>query len=100
MEKWEALRNLLKADVSHVVHYSHDKRFEHSVTERYLKYMDELDARDHRLKIDTALQHVNDVHKETLKVLDDQPKGFLYTGVPDFDQKTWDKMLKNLEGLS
>ena len=77
MDKWDALRNLLKADMSHVVHYSHDKRFEHSVTERYLRYMDELDERDKK-----------------------QKEGFLFTGVPDFDREQWKKMLKNLEGLS
>ena len=77
MDKWEALRHLLKAELSHVVHYSHDKRFEHSVTERYLRYMDELDAKEKKDK-----------------------EGFLFTGIPDFDKATWEKMLKNLEGLS
>ena len=99
-DKWTALRNLMKAELSHVVHYSHDKRFEHSVTERYLKYMDELDARDRRECIGDALNIVNELHKDTLEQLDDKPKGFLFTGVPDFDQKNWDKMLKNLEGLA
>ena len=59
-DKWTALRNLMKAELSHAVHYSHDKRFEHSVTERYLRYMDELDAKEKKDK-----------------------EGFLFTGVPD-----------------
>ena len=46
MNKWEELRLLMKADISHAVHYSHDKRFEHSVTERHLRYMDELDENE------------------------------------------------------
>jgi len=75
LSKWEQLRCLMKADVAHNVHYSHDKNYEHSVTDRYLKYMDELDAKE----------------KEA---------GFLFTGVPDFDKKQWEKMLKNLEGLA
>ena len=29
-----------------------------------------------------------------------EPEGFYFTGVPEFDKKTWEKMLKNLEGLS
>ena len=66
----------------------------------YLKYMDELDARDRRECIGDALNIVNELHKDTLEQLDDKPKGFLFTGVPDFDQKNWDKMLKNLEGLA
>ena len=74
-DKWTALRNLMKAELSHVVHYSHDKRYEHSVTERYLRYMDELDAKE-------------------------KNKGFLFTDVPEFDREQWEKMLKNLEGLS
>ena len=74
-DKWDALRNLMKAELSHVVHYSHDKRYEHSVTERYLRYMDELDAKE-------------------------KNKGFLFTDVPEFDREQWEKMLKNLEGLS
>ena len=77
LDKWESLRCLMKADIAHNVHYSHDKNYEHCVTERYLKYMDELDERDKK-----------------------QDKGFLFTGVPEFDKKTWEKMLKNLEGLS
>lgn len=76
-DKWTSLRNLMKAELSHVVHYSHDKRFEHSVTERYLKYMDELDERDKKNK-----------------------EGFLFTDIPDFDKEQWEKMLKNLEGLA
>ena len=80
MNKWETLRLLMKADISHAVHYSADKNYEHMVTERYLKYMDELDEKE---------------KKENTK-----QEGFLFTGVPDFNKKTWERMLKNLEGLS
>jgi hypothetical protein len=75
MDKWEELKLLLKADMSHVVHYSNDKYYEHGVTKRYLEHMEYLEKKE----------------KET---------GFLFTDVPDFDRKQWDKMLKNLEGLS
>ena len=76
LDKWEKLRNLIKADISHAVHYSSDKNFEHNVSLRYLKYMEELDARDK------------------------QSDGFYFTGIPDFDKKAWEKILENLEGLS
>ncbi len=75
MDKWEELKLLMKADISHAVHYSSDKNYEHGVTKRYLEMMEDLEKKE----------------KET---------GFLFTDVPDFDRKQWDKMLKNLEGLS
>ena len=99
-DKWESLRNLLTADMSHAVHYSSDKDYEHGVTKRYLKYMDELDERERKEKISSALDIVNDLHSETLNKLADNTQGFYFTGVPDFDKKTWEKMLENLEGLS
>ena len=75
MNKWETLKKLMKADISHAVHYSSDKNYEHSVTQRYLRIMDDLDKKENN-------------------------EGFLFTDVPTFDQKTWDRMLKNLEGLA
>ncbi len=75
MDKWEELKLLMKADISHAVHYSSDRNYEHQVTERYLDHMEYLEKKE----------------KET---------GFLFTGIPDFDKATWEKMLKNLEGLS
>jgi len=75
MNKWETLRELMKADISHAVHYSSDRNYEHGVTQRYLQIMDDLDKKENN-------------------------KGFLFTDVPEFDKKTWEKMLKNLEGLS
>ena len=84
LDKWESLRNLLKADIAHNVSYSSDKNWEHGVTKRYLNYMDELDERE----------------KKEPKEKKQEPEGFYFTGVPDFDQKAWEKMLKNLEGLS
>jgi hypothetical protein len=90
MDKWEELKLLMKADISHAVHYSNDKRYEHNVTERYLKYMDELDVREKK-------HHIKD-HAQIMAVK--ESKGFLFTDVPDFDRATWKKMLENLEGLS
>ena len=89
MDKWEELRKLLKADISHAVHYSSDKNYEHGMTKRYLDMMDELDEREKK-------HHIKD-HVQHMAVKQD---GFLYTDVPEFDKATWEKMLKNLEGLS
>lgn len=75
MNKWEELKKLMKADIAHSVHYSSDRNYEHNVTQRYLGHMDYLEK------------------KENIG-------GFLFTDVPEFDKKTWEKMLKNLEGLS
>lgn len=77
LDKWEELKLLMKADIAHNVHYSHDKNYEHQVTERYLKHMEYLENKEKN----------ND-------------KGFLFTDVPEFDKKQWEKMLKNLEGLA
>ncbi len=97
MDKWEELKLLLKADMSHVVHYSNDKYYEHSVTKRHLEMMEQLERKE---KINDALEIIDELHGDTLRRLDDKPKGFLYTDVPEFDRATWKKMLKNLEGLS
>ena len=75
MNKWEELKLLMKADIAHSVHYSSDRNYEHNVTQRYLNHMDYLEK------------------KENISE-------FLFTDVPEFDKKTWEKMLKNLEGLS
>lgn len=49
------------------------------------RYMDELEIEQHR--INPFVKH---------------EEGFLYTGVPTFDQKAWDEILeeKGLQGLS
>ena len=77
MDKWEELKLLLKADISHVVHYSNDKYYEHGVTKRYLEIMDQLDEREKRSE-----------------------KPFLFTDIPEFDKSTWKRMMDELQGLS
>ena len=69
----------MKADISYAVHYSSDKDYEHSVTKRHLRWMDELDEREKKQR---------------------ESEGFYFTGIPEFDKKAWEKMLENLEGLS
>ena len=53
----------------------------------WMEYLDEKEAKD-----------IKD-HAQIMSV-GEKEEGFLFTGVPTFDQKEWDKMLKNLEGLS
>lgn len=77
VDKWDELKSLMKAEISHNVHYSNDKRYEHCVTERYLEMMEYLERKEKK-----------------------QDKGFLFTDVPEFDKKQWEKMLMNLEGLA
>ena len=49
-DKWESMRNLINADISHAVHYSHDKLFEHNVSLRYKNYMEALDTQENWYK--------------------------------------------------
>jgi hypothetical protein len=46
MDKWEELKLLMKADISHAVHYSSDKDYEHGMTKRYLEMMDYLEKKE------------------------------------------------------
>lgn len=49
-DKWKRLNHLIRADISHAVHYSSDKLFEHGVSLRYLKYMEQLDIEENWYK--------------------------------------------------
>lgn len=46
MDKWKKLKLLMEADISHAVHYSLDKNYEHGVTQRYLRYMKSLEKEE------------------------------------------------------
>jgi hypothetical protein len=77
MDKWEELKLLIDGHMSWPVIYSHSREFEKGEMKRV---------------------------KEWMKYLEDKEKdrGFLFTEVPNFDQKTWEKILeeKGLQGLS
>ena len=91
MNKWQELKKLIDADLSWPVHYSLDRNYEKSVLMRIkdrMEYLEEKEAKDIKN------------HAQIMAVKDEKQEGFLFTGVPTFDQKEWDKMLKNLEGLS
>lgn len=64
MDKWEKLKHYIKADISHAVHYSHDKLFEHNVSLRYLKYIEALEKEEQEYlaaKIEKAKEIMNDL---------------------------------------
>lgn len=77
MDKWDELKHLIEADLSHVVHYSSDKKFEHNTMLRVKEWMEYLERKEKKAD-----------------------QGFLFTDVPEFDKKQWEKMLTNLQGLS
>lgn len=49
-DKWEKIKNLINADISHAVHYSNDKLFEHGVSLRYMKYMEAIEIEENWYK--------------------------------------------------
>lgn len=67
MNKWEQLRLLIEATVSHNVQYSYDKNVENCSFKSVLKWMEELDQREKK-------------HLE-------ETNAFLSTDVPDFDHR-------------
>jgi hypothetical protein len=46
MDKWEKLKSLIEADLSWMVHYSHDKKFDRTMIERYLNMMRNLEQEE------------------------------------------------------
>ena len=87
MDKWKELRSLVEATLAHNVQYSHDKAYDRYSYKRMLEWMDMLENRE---------------KKERPRIPEAPKEGFLYTGVPEFDQKAWEKIMeeKGLQGLS
>ena len=90
INKWEELRLLIEATLSHNVQYSHDKAFDRYSYQRVLVWMDDLDKRE------------KESCEPRKKIPEAPQEGFYFTGVPDFDQKAWEEILerKGLQGLS
>lgn len=82
MDKWSELRNLIDATISHNVQYSYDKNVENYSYKAVIKWMDDLDRREKK-----ELEETN---------------AFLFTDVPEFDKKAWERILeeKGLQGLA
>lgn len=82
LDKWEELKTIIKGRIAWPVHFSHSREFEQGEMKKVLEWMDYLEKKE----------------KEQPK----QEKGFLYTDIPDFDRKTWERILeeKGLQGLA
>ena len=77
MDKWEELKKLIDGHMAWPVIYSHSREFEKGEMQRVKEWMEYLEKKE-------------------------KDKGFLFTDVPTFDQKTWERILeeKGLQGLS
>ena len=77
MDKWEELKKLIDGHMAWPVIYNHSKEFEKGEMQRVKEWMEYLEKKE-------------------------KDKGFLFTDVPTFDQKTWERILeeKGLQGLS
>ena len=90
MDKWNELKKLIDGHMAWPVIYSHSKDFERGELKRVKEWMEYLEKKE----TDYIKNHAQ------IMAVKEKEEGFLFTGVPTFDQKEWDKMLKNLEGLS
>ena len=90
MDKWEELKKLIDGHMSWPVIYSHSRDFEKGEMQRVKEWMEYLEKKEsENIKL----------HVQKMAV---KEEGFLYTEIPIFDRKTWDRILeeKGLQGLS
>lgn len=90
MDKWEELKKLIDGHMSWPVIYSHSREFEKGEMQRVKEWMEYLEKKEsENIKL----------HVQKMAV---KEEGFLYTEIPIFDRKTWDRILeeKGLQGLS
>jgi hypothetical protein len=95
MNKWNSLKSLIQAKLSNRVHYSFDRAYEQDQLYWVMEEMKALEENERKQEVAEALNIINKPHG-------DFSEGFLYTGIPIFDQKTWERILeeKGLQGLS
>ena len=93
LDKWEELKYLIKGRLSWPVHYSHSKEYENGEMNKVLEWMEYLEKKESK---DIA------THVQKMAVEETKQEGFLFTSIPTFDQKAWEKILeqKGLQGLS
>ena len=90
MDKWNELKLLIDGHMSWPVIYSHSREFEKGEMQRVKEWMEYLEKKEsENIKL----------HVQKMAV---KEEGFLYTEIPIFDRKTWDRILeeKGLQGLS
>ena len=93
MDKWEELKLLIDGHMAWPVIYSHSREFEKGEMNKVLEWMEYLEKKESK---DIA------THVQKMAVEETKQEGFLFTSIPTFDQKAWEKILeqKGLQGLS
>ena len=93
MDKWEELKKLIDGHMAWPVIYSHSKEFERGELKRVKEWMEYLEKKE--------TDYIKN-HAQIMAVKEDKKEGFLFTEIPTFDQKTWERILeeKGLQGLS
>jgi len=93
MDKWQELKLLIDGHMAWPVIYSHSREFEKGELKRVKEWMEYLEKKES----DNIKLHV-----QKMAVEENQEEGFLFTSIPTFDQKTWERILeeKGLQGLS
>ena len=59
MDKWEKLKSLIEADLSWMVQYSHDKKFDRTMSERYLNMMRNLEQEENEIHSTSRIDNVS-----------------------------------------
>ena len=90
MDKWEELKLLIDGHMAWPVIYSHSREFEKGEMKRVKEWIAYLEKKES--------ESIN-LHIQKMAVKEEE-KGFLFTDIPDFDKKSWEKILENLQGLS
>jgi hypothetical protein len=94
MDKWQELKLLIDGHMAWPVIYSHSREFEKGELMRVKEWMEYLEKKESDyIKNHAQIMAVKEENKE---------EGFLFTSIPTFDQKTWERILeeKSLQGLS
>ena len=82
MDEWEELKRRRDAELSWNVHYSLEKPVEQNAVYRVKQWMNELESKE----------------KQQIE----KTNAFLFTDVPEFDKKAWERILeeRGIQGLA
>ena len=59
MDKWQKLKSQIEADLSWMVHYSHDKKFDRMMSEKYLNLMNKLEQEENEIHSTSRIDNVS-----------------------------------------
>ena len=93
MDKWNELKLLIDGQMAWPVIYSHSREFEKGELKRVKEWMEYLEKKES--------ENIN-LHVQKMAVKEEVQEGFLFTSIPTFDQKTWERILeeKGIQGLA